>query len=46
MYAACHLSEDFFAKLKQFRAFPTRYDETARNVHATVYLAASDIWLK
>jgi transposase len=40
-----HLIENFFAKLKQFRAIETRYDKTARNILAAVYLAASAIWL-
>ena len=31
LYKARHLIEDFFAKLKQFRAIATRYDKTARN---------------
>jgi transposase len=31
MYAARHLIENFFAKLKQFRAIATRYDKTARH---------------
>ena len=44
-YAARHLIENFFAKLKQFRAIATRYDKTARNFLAAVHLAASTIWL-
>jgi transposase len=43
MYAARQLIEDFFAKLKQFRAITTRYDKTARNFLAAVHLAASVI---
>ena len=31
MYKARHLIENFFCKLKQFRAIATRYDKTARN---------------
>jgi transposase len=31
LYKARHLVENFFAKLKQFRAIATRYDKTARN---------------
>ena len=42
---ARHLIENFFAKLKQFRAIATRYDKTARNFLAAVHLAASAIWL-
>ena len=44
-YAARHLIENFFAKLKQYRAIATRYDKTARNFLAAVHLAASVIWL-
>jgi transposase len=45
LYKARHLIENFFAKLKQFRAIATRYDKTARNFLAAVYLAAAAIWL-
>jgi transposase len=45
MYAARHLIENFFAKLKQFRAIATRYDKTARNFLAAVDLVASIVWL-
>ena len=45
IYKARHLIENFFAKLKQFRAIATRYDKTARNFLAGVHLAASAIWL-
>lgn len=45
MYAARHLIENFFAKLKQFRAIATRYDKTARNFLAAVHWVASVIWL-
>ncbi|MCU4160284.1 transposase [Acidiphilium sp. AL] len=37
--------ENFFAKLKQFRAIATRYDKTARNFLAGVHLTATAIWL-
>jgi transposase len=40
LYEARHLIENFFAKMKQFRAIATRYDETARNFHAAVHLIA------
>ena len=39
LFEARHLIENFFAKLKQFRAIATRYDKTARNFLAAV------IWL-
>ena len=45
LYKARHLIENFFAKLKQFRAIATRYGKTARNFLAAVHLAASIIWL-
>jgi transposase len=44
-YKARHLIENFFAKLKQFRAIATRYDKTARNFLAAVHLVASAILL-
>ena len=45
MYIARHLIENFFCKLKQFRAIATRYDKTARNFLAGIHLAAAMIWL-
>jgi transposase len=45
LYKARHLIENFFAKLKQFRAIATRYDKTARNFLAAVHLVAVFIWL-
>jgi transposase len=45
LYKARHLIENFFARLKQFRAIATRYDKTARNFLAAIYLAASAVWL-
>ena len=45
LYKARHLIENFFAKLKQFRAIATRYDKTATNFLAAVHLAAAAIWL-
>ncbi len=44
-YKARHLIENFFCKLKQFRAIATRYDKTARNFLAAIHLAAATIWL-
>lgn len=41
LYKERHLIENFFAKLKQFRAIATRYDKTARNFLAAIYLVAS-----
>jgi transposase len=45
LYKARHLIENFFAKLKQFRAIATRYDKTARNFLGAIHLAAVAIWL-
>jgi transposase len=45
LYQARHLIENFFAKLKQFRAIATRYDKTARNFLAAIHLAGAAIWL-
>jgi transposase len=45
LYKARHLIENFFARLKQFRAIATRYDKTARNFLAAIHLAASVVWL-
>ena len=44
-FMACHLIENFFAKIKQFRAIATRYENTARNFLAAVQLVASIVWL-
>jgi transposase len=45
LYKARHLIENFFAKLKQFRAIATRYDKRATNFLAAIHLASSVIWL-
>jgi transposase len=45
LYKARHLIENFFARLKQFRAIATRYDKTAPNFLAAVHLAAAAVWL-
>src|SRR5205823_6776939 len=44
-YKTRHLIENFFCKLKQYRAIATRYDKTARNFLAAIHLAAAIIWL-
>jgi transposase len=44
-FKARHLIENFFARLKQFRAIATRYDKTARNFLAAIHLAATVTWL-
>lgn len=45
LYKARHLIENFFAKLKQYRAIATRYDKLAESFLAGIYLAATVIWL-
>lgn len=44
-YKARHLVENFYCKLKQFRAIATRYDKTARIFLAAIHLVAAIIWL-
>lgn len=45
LYKARHLIENFFAKLKQYRAIATRYDKTSQNFLGAIYLISSLIWL-
>lgn len=45
VYQTRHLIENFFAKLRQFRAMATRYDKTTRNFPAAIRLAATVVWL-
>ena len=45
LYKARHLIENFFAKLKQYRAIATRYDKRATYLLAAVHLASVVIWL-
>lgn len=45
LYKVRHLMENFFARLKQYRAIATRYDKTARNFLAAIHLAAAVVWL-
>ncbi|MFN5513645.1 MAG: transposase [Cyanobacteriota bacterium] len=45
LYKARHLIENFFAKLKQFRAIATRYDKRSVNFLGAIHLAASIILL-
>ena len=44
-YKARHLIENFFARLKQYRAIATRYDKLAESFLGAIYLAATVIWL-
>jgi transposase len=45
LYKARHVIENFFAKLKQYRAIATRYDKTAVNFLGAIHLAAAIIWM-
>lgn len=45
MYKARHLIENFFARLKQYRAIATRYDKTSCNFLGAIHLAAAIVWL-
>ena len=45
IYKARHLIENFYCRLKQFRAIATRYDKRAINFLAGIYLASIIIWL-
>ena len=45
LYGERHLIENFFARIKQFRAIATRYEKTTRNFLAAVQLVASVVWL-
>jgi transposase len=45
LFRARHLIENFFCKIKQFRAIATRYDKLAINCLGGVYAAAIVLWL-
>ena len=45
LYKVRHLIENFFEKLKQYRAIATRYDKTAIAFLGAIHIAASVIWL-
>jgi transposase len=45
LYKDRHLIENFFAKLKQYRAIATRYDKTDTNFLGAIYLAATIFWI-
>ncbi|WP_410503481.1 IS5 family transposase [Leptolyngbya sp. O-77] len=45
LYKARHLIENFFAKLKQYRAIATRYDKLAETFLSAIYMAAALTWL-
>ena len=45
LYKRRHLIENFFARLKQYRAIATRYDKRATIFLGAIYLAATITWL-
>jgi transposase len=45
LYEGRHLIENFFCRIKQFRAIATRYDKTKRNFLAAIYMVAVFVWL-
>ena len=45
LYTSRHLIENFFAKLKQYRAIATRYDKTSKNFQGAIHLALIVLWL-
>lgn len=45
LYQVRHRIENFFAKLKLFRAIATRYDKSKQNFLAAIQLACAYIWL-
>jgi transposase len=45
LYKERHKIENLFGRLKDYRGIATRYDKTAGNFLAGVYLAAALIWI-
>jgi transposase len=45
LYKKRHHIENFFGRLKDYRAIATRFDKSAPNFLAGVYLAAAILWL-
>jgi transposase len=45
LYKQRHKIENFFSRLKDYRGIATRFEKTARNFMAGVYLAAAMTWL-
>lgn len=41
MYLWCHLVENFFCKLKEFRRIATRYDKTGESFTSMIHLVSS-----
>lgn len=44
-YKRRHLIENFFCRLKQYRAIATRYDKRATTFLGAIHLAAAVVWL-
>ena len=45
LYKSRHLIENFWAKLKQYRAIATRYDKLAINFLGSIHLVGAFFWL-
>lgn len=45
LYQARHLIENFFAKIKQYRAIATRYDKLACHFLSAIHLVSCVVWL-
>lgn len=45
LYRRRYLVENFFHRLKRFRAIATRYEKSARNFLALIQLACAVLWL-
>lgn len=45
LYKSRHLIENFFCRLKQYRAIATRYDKHAKIFLGAIHLAATIVWL-
>ena len=46
MYKWCHLVENFFQKIKDYRGIATRYCKTVAGFAAFISLASTMLWLK
>lgn len=46
LYKARHTIENLFAKMKQYRAFATRYDKLKRNYISVVSIVSFMIWMR
>ena len=45
LYQERHLIENFFAKIKQYRAIATRYDKLACHFLSAIHLVSCVVWL-